>query len=96
MKAPYDTFDYPSYWTKRDYEHNSEVFAIQEFLKKIENIKTVVEIGAGFGRLTPYYSFRAKKTILIDPSSKLLRLAKENLDSEKIKYIQKYGEESCN
>jgi len=90
--AAYDTFDYPSYWTNRDYEHNSEVFAIQEFLKRIENVKTAIEIGAGFGRLTPSYSFRAKKTILVDPSSKLLKIAKKNSDSKNTKFIKSRGE----
>lgn len=92
MPAPYDTFDYPSYWVGREYEHESEVFAISELLSRIEKIHTIIEIGAGYGRLVPIYSFRAKKVILTDPSLKLLREAKKDLKDKKITYINSKGE----
>jgi ubiquinone/menaquinone biosynthesis C-methylase UbiE len=89
MSAHYDTYDYPSYWEGREYEHDSEVIAIKAFLDKIPKIKTILEIGTGFGRLTSSYSFRAKKIILSDPSAKLLKLAREkNALNPKIRYIQ--------
>lgn len=89
MPAAYDNYDYPAYWASRKYEHESEVLALKEFLESIPKISKIAEIGAGYGRLTPYYSFRAKKTILIDPSSKLLKNAKDNLESYKnIEYLQ--------
>jgi ubiquinone/menaquinone biosynthesis C-methylase UbiE len=88
MGAAYDTFDYPAYWIGRDYEHKSEIFALKSFLSKIKKIKTILEIGAGFGRLVTTYSFRAKKVILTDPSSKNLKIARENFKLKKnIKYI---------
>ena len=37
--------------------------------------------------MTPSYLFRAKKTILADPSSVLLKLARESLQNENIKFI---------
>lgn len=85
MSAAYDTYDYLSYWLGRGYEHKSEVFAIREFLSKIKKIKTILEIGAGFGRLVHSYSFRAKKVIISDPSSKLLKIARETYKN-KAKY----------
>src|SRR4030042_2263509 len=89
MSAHYDTYDYPSYWEGREYEHDSEVIAIKAFLDKIPKIKTILEIGTGFGRLTPSYSFRAKKIILSDPSAKLLKIAREkNASNPKIEYLQ--------
>lgn len=90
--AAYDTFDYPSYWEGREYEHESEVYAISELLKNIKSIHTVLEIGAGYGRLVPSYSFRAKKVILVDPSKKLLSLAKESLKDKKIEFLNIKGE----
>ncbi len=87
MSAAYDTYDYPSYWEGRDYEHGSEVIAIKGFLARIPKIDKVLEIGAGFGRLTPIYLFRAKKTILTDPSSVLLKQARKDLQGEHIKFI---------
>ena len=35
MSPAYDTYDYLSYWEKREYEHESEVIALSAFLKKI-------------------------------------------------------------
>jgi ubiquinone/menaquinone biosynthesis C-methylase UbiE len=88
MPAYYDTYDYPSYWTDREYEHESEIIAIQKFLKKIPKIKTIVEVGAGYGRLVPSYYFRAKKIILSDPSARLLKIARSRLKDKGIVFIQ--------
>lgn len=88
MAAAYDTYDYPSYWEGRDYEHQSELIALNAFLLKIPKIKVVLEIGSGFGRLTPSYIFRAKKVILTDPSARLLKLARSRFSLKKVKFIQ--------
>jgi len=61
MSAHYDTYDYPSYWTNRKYEHKSEIIALKAFLLRINNIEKIVDIGAGFARLTPEYLIRSKK-----------------------------------
>src|SRR3990172_5309997 len=88
MAAHYDTYDYPSYWIGREYEHESEVLALKSLLDKIRKIDTILEIGSGFGRLTPTYLYRARKIILFDPSSKLLGLSRETFkDKKNIKYI---------
>jgi len=88
MAAAYDTYNYPSYWKDRDYEHESELIAIKELLGNIEIINTVLEVGAGYGRLTPSYMYRSKRVILSDPSSKLLKIARENYaDQKNIKYL---------
>jgi ubiquinone/menaquinone biosynthesis C-methylase UbiE len=83
MSAHYDTYDYPNYWIGRDYEHGSELIALKNFLSKIKKIDTLIEIGAGFGRLTPTYLYRAKKVILTDPSAKLLKIAREEFERKK-------------
>ncbi|OGM60267.1 hypothetical protein A3A75_04110 [Candidatus Woesebacteria bacterium RIFCSPLOWO2_01_FULL_39_10] len=88
MPAAYDTYDYPSYWLGREYEHKSEIIAIKAFLEKISHIKTILEVGAGHGRLTPSYIFRASRIILSDPSGRLLKIARSNLKSKKIRFIQ--------
>lgn len=88
MGAAYDNFDYPAYWVGREYEHKSEIVAIKSFLNKIKKIRTILEIGAGFGRLASTYSFRAHKNILSDPSSRSLKIARATYKSKKnIKYI---------
>lgn len=92
MAAAYDKYDYPSYWKNREYEHLAEVYAIKCFLEQVPKINRVLEIGAGFGRLTPSYRYRAKQVILSDPSARLLRQARQNLQDKKIKFIQSKGE----
>lgn len=90
MSTAYDTYDYPSYWQGREYEHEAEVIAIKSFLEKIPKIKKILDIGAGYGRLIPIptYFYRADKIILADPSSKFLKLAKERFPSPKILFIK--------
>lgn len=83
MPAAYDTYDYLSYWLGRGYEHKAEVLAIRELLTKIKKISTILEVGAGFGRHIPSYSFRAKKLIVSDPSGKLLKIARETYGKKK-------------
>ena len=94
MAAHYDTYDYPNYWIGRDYEHGSEIIALKEFLAKISKIGTIVEIGAGFGRLTPTYFYRAKKAILTDPSGKLLKIAREEFSDKNNVHILQAGIEA--
>ena len=83
MSAFYDSYDYTSYWQGREYEHESEVVAIREFLNKIPNIEKALEIGGGYGRLVPYYIYRTKSTTLTEPSAKLLSIARERLSKFK-------------
>lgn len=89
MSAAYDTYDYPSYWEGRDYEHNSEFIAIKGLLTRIPKIDKIIEIGTGYGRLIPSYSFRAKKIVVSDPSASLLTKARKKYKNiKKIEYIQ--------
>jgi ubiquinone/menaquinone biosynthesis C-methylase UbiE len=87
MLSYYDTYDYPSYWKGRDYEHESEKIALTEFFKQIPKSANLLEIGAGFGRLTPIYLEFADKIILSDPSKKSILQAKERYNQKKISFI---------
>jgi len=88
MAAYYDHYDYPSYWIGRQYEHEAESLALKSFLNKIPAIKTTLEIGAGFGRLTKIYLYRSKKVILSDPSARLLKIARNEFNRKKVVFIQ--------
>ncbi len=88
MSAAYDNYHYPSYWRGRDYEHDSEVYAIRRLLRRIPKVDCALEIGAGYGRLTPEYSEKANKVILSDPSGKILKLARSNHPQDKFKFVQ--------
>ena len=83
MPAAYDNFDYPAFWEKREYEHRSEIVAIEAFLGRIKSIDIIADIGCGYGRLTPYYSHRARKVFLFDPCNKMLSLARKRLGLKK-------------
>lgn len=87
-KAYYDNYDYPKYWKKRDYEHESECKVIKEYLDKIKPIESIAEIGCGFARLVGCYEHCVKNVTLIDPSNDLLEIAKKNLKSKKFKFVQ--------
>ncbi len=89
MPAHYDNYDYPSYWKERKYEHLSEILALRSFLKEIPKIQSLIDIGAGYGRITEEYIYRARKIILTDPSARLLKIAREKFGKKKnIKFIQ--------
>lgn len=89
MSAAYDNYNYERYWTKRDYEHESERIVITEFLEKLRPPKKVIDIGCGFGRLVPVYEKYFQKITLVDPSKELLKLAQENNQQDKrISYIK--------
>jgi ubiquinone/menaquinone biosynthesis C-methylase UbiE len=93
MPAAYDHYNYPSFWIGREYEHKSEEIAIKSFLSKIKKLNKILEIGAGYGRITPTYSYRAKKIFLTDPSARLLRIANKLTKKNKnIKIIQSKAE----
>lgn len=77
--AEYDNYDYPAYWIGREYEHESEVVALKNFLNRIPRINRLMEMGCGYGRLAPYYAYRSKKVVLLDPSRRLLAIAKKKL-----------------
>src|SRR3989344_5258088 len=81
MSSHYDTYDYPSYWKGREYEHEAEIVALTSFLENI------LEVGAGFGRLTPSYINKAEKVILSDPSQKLLNIAMKKIKDKKVRFI---------
>ncbi len=62
--------------------------ALYKISHKNPNLNKVLEIWAGYGRVTPSYIFRARKIILSDPSARLLKLARSHFKDKKIKYIQ--------
>jgi len=80
MATHYDdpAFSYTRFWQGREYEHQSEVFALNRFLHNL-HFNVSADIGGGFGRLTPLLSACSKKTFLLEPSARMRRLAPKNL-----------------
>lgn len=71
-------FNYHQYWQTREYENQAEKMALKRLLKLIPKSQrgSIIDIGAGFGRLTPDYAPLFKSCLLIEPSAKLLKEAK--------------------
>lgn len=70
-------FDYQEYWQGREYENQSEILALNKLLHKLPHKRNLLDIGGGFGRLTPIYAPIFRKCLLVDPSQKLLSEADE-------------------
>lgn len=83
MTVPYDSYDYPGYWKKRKYEDLSEKIALKKLFREIPKKNSLIDIGGGYGRFIETYTKIFKKCLLIDPSEKLLELAKKKQDKFK-------------
>ncbi|NQU74510.1 MAG: class I SAM-dependent methyltransferase [Candidatus Omnitrophica bacterium] len=90
-----NSFDYTRYWEEREYEHFSERIALERLIEYIpqEYRNSIIDVGAGFGRLTKIYAPYFKRCYLIDPSTRLISLAKKRLYRfKKIKFKKGRGE----
>ncbi len=71
-------FNYQEYWQSRQYENAAEVLALRRLFKKIVQLKkqpfidSLLDIGAGYGRLAKIYLKYTKQAILLEPSAKLI------------------------
>lgn len=69
-------YDYRVYWRLRAYEDQSERLALKKLLPLVKKRGFLIDVGAGFGRLTPNYAPFFKKCLLIDPSARMLAESK--------------------
>jgi ubiquinone/menaquinone biosynthesis C-methylase UbiE len=68
-------YDYKKYWETRKYENQAEKIALKKLFRLIHPKNRIIDIGGGFGRLTPDYAPLFKACLLIEPSEKLLKEA---------------------
>ncbi|MGB9911091.1 MAG: class I SAM-dependent methyltransferase [Microgenomates group bacterium] len=71
------SFDYQKYWQGREYEDLAEKQLLKKIILSLTNKESILDIGGGFGRLTPVYAPFFKKCFILDPSQKLLNQAKK-------------------
>lgn len=71
------SFNYKRYWEARQYEHLAEDLVLKKFFNFIPKKGSLVDIGGGFGRLGPLYAPVFRKSILLDPSERLLKVAQK-------------------
>jgi len=88
--AFYDQYDYRRYWQGREYEHEAEALALKKLFAQIplKEKKTLLDIGAGFGRITPLYADKFSSCLLVEPAEKLINQAKKNLKYQNLKFKQ--------
>jgi ubiquinone/menaquinone biosynthesis C-methylase UbiE len=75
-------FNYEDYWANRDYEHLSEVKAIDKLLKG-RHFKLALDYGGGYGRLSEPILKVSDKLIVSDPSTQQLDMAKAKHKGQK-------------
>ena len=78
--------NYVDFWVGRDYEHESELIAINKLLKN-RHYKVAMDYGGGYGRLTPTLARYADKVVLVDPSVKQLNLAKKQCQGLAVSFV---------
>jgi len=86
------SFDYKKYWQGREYENQADQIALKNLLALIPKGNRLIDVGAGFGRLTPVYANRFKQCILVDASPKMLEKAKSKLKQKNLKFTQAFVE----
>src|SRR5208282_6217159 len=79
-------YDYRKFWQYRHYEHESEVIAINRLLAN-SHFHLGIDIGGGYGRLTPLLKNYCDEVALVEPSKQQISYAKENLGDLKINYV---------
>lgn len=91
--APYDSYDYQSYWQTRGFEDQCERLCLNKVLALIKNRRLLVDIGGGFGRLATCYSPLFEKCLIVDPSSRLLAEGKKIAQEKRLTNLEfKLGE----
>ena len=74
----HDKHSYEEFWVGREYEHESEVIALNRLLKN-RHYKLAMDYGGGYGRISPVILGHADRLILVDPSKKQLEIGKRFL-----------------
>ncbi len=80
----YEGSDYESFWTGREYEDAAERMALRRLLPP--EGETLVELGAGFGRLADLYQ-GYKRVVLLDFARSQLLQAHQRLGEGKFIYL---------
>lgn len=75
-------FSYLNYWQDREYEHQSELIALDKLLGS-HHFQSTIDLGGGYGRLIPYLLTKSDLVTLVEPSSKQRQLARRFLPKNK-------------
>lgn len=87
--ADYDSSDcdYIRYWEKRQYEHHAEKIALGKLLPQ-EGGGKMVDLGGGYGRLTPFYAPYFDEVLVLDISRRHLQQAQVMIGSLDLNNVQ--------
>lgn len=87
------SFNYKKYWEERTYENQADRIALETLIGLIPLKNSLLELGVGFGRLTPIYCRKFNRCYLLDPSKKMLTSAKKLLSSQNLIFKNGFAEE---
>jgi ubiquinone/menaquinone biosynthesis C-methylase UbiE len=87
--AVYDAanYDYSTFWKGREYEHKSEIIALNSLYSKMSKTDWFIDVGGSYGRLFDTYKDLANKKIILDYSILALQQAKERFQERDDVYL---------
>ncbi len=90
VPVSYENYDYSFFWRGRDYENEADKIAVARLFSKIRGPReSLVDLGAGIGRMTPLYEKEWDELVLLDSSEQQIGQAKKNVSrGERIKFIR--------
>ncbi|MCC7304003.1 class I SAM-dependent methyltransferase [bacterium] len=83
-----NNYKYSDFWIGREYEHEAEIFLLQNIVKKhLPDLqeRELVDLGGAYGRLLTVYGKQAKRIVLADYSTNELRQGLSNVMHSPIK-----------
>ncbi|MBU0708361.1 methyltransferase domain-containing protein [Patescibacteria group bacterium] len=93
QKLPPETVDYDAsgcdyikYWSDRQYEHQAEKIALEKLIPSRGD--SILDLGGGYGRLTPLYVNRFERVTILDISERHLQQAQVMIESLGLKGIE--------
>lgn len=85
-----NNYSYNSFWKGREYEHFSEIMLIKRIISRIpdHNLKSLLDIGGAYGRITQHLVSQFASVILADYSTRELAQGREQLGlHENLEYL---------
>ncbi|MCB9790874.1 class I SAM-dependent methyltransferase [Candidatus Nomurabacteria bacterium] len=72
--ANYDKYkyDYKTYWSGREYEHEAEVYALKKLFSDVQG-KRMIDLGGSYGRLLDIYYSHFDSVVIVDYSYDTLK-----------------------
>lgn len=90
LKNFYNNYDYTTFWKGREYENAADCIATERLIRKIPYPhRKIIDIGCGYGRMSPLYENLWSRAVLLDLSETQLAYAKKSVNlPEKFDFVK--------